>query len=84
MVVGGLIGGIPSGAGLTGVTEKTFDEYHLYTLPNRVTLHDKQSKQVEFLRAQNVKADVLYIYDGMKIDSERLRHMPPDALRMDQ
>jgi hypothetical protein len=81
-VIGGVIGGMP-GAGLPGVAEKTFDEYHLYTLPNTVTLFDKQSKQVEFLRAQNVKADVIYVYDGMKLDTERLRQMPPDAIRMD-
>ncbi len=33
------------------VTEKSFDEYHLYTLQRPVTLHDKETKQVEFVRA---------------------------------
>jgi len=36
---GGIVGGPP-------VVEKTFDEYHLYTLQHPVTIHDKESKQV--------------------------------------
>ena len=46
------------------VTEKAFDEFHLYTLANPATLHDKETKQVEFIRATGVKAERLYIYDG--------------------
>ncbi len=50
------------------VTEKAFDEYHLYTLQNPVTLRDGETKQVEFVRATGVKAKRLYIYDGVKAD----------------
>jgi hypothetical protein len=50
------------------VTEKTFDEYHLYTLANRTTLRDKETKQVEFVRAAGVKADRVYVYDGALIE----------------
>lgn len=50
------------------VTERSFDEYHLYTLPLATTLHDRESKQVEFVRASNVQATRLYVYDGAKID----------------
>ncbi len=46
------------------VTEKAFDEFHLYTLPRAVTLRDRETKQVEFMRATGVKAPVLYVYDG--------------------
>jgi hypothetical protein len=46
------------------VREKAFDEYHLYTLPREITLHDRETKQVEFIRASNVKSDRVYIYDG--------------------
>ncbi len=46
------------------VTEKAFDEFHLYTLANPATLRDKETKQVEFVRATGVKAERLYIYDG--------------------
>ncbi|MEX2045117.1 MAG: DUF4139 domain-containing protein, partial [Opitutus sp.] len=46
------------------VTEKAFDEFHLYSLPRAVTLRDRESKQVEFMRATGVKAPVIYVYDG--------------------
>lgn len=53
------VGGAP-------VTEKTFDEYHLYTLSNPTTLRDSETKQVEFIRASGVKANRIYVYDGFK------------------
>jgi hypothetical protein len=53
------------------VTEKTFDEYHLYTLARPTTLHDRETKQVEFVRAAHVLAKQVYIYDGVKIDANR-------------
>jgi hypothetical protein len=46
------------------VTEKSFDEFHLYTLGNPVTLRDKETKQVEFVRATGVKAERIYVYEG--------------------
>ena len=46
------------------VTERAFDEFHLYTLGNPVTLRDKETKQVEFVRATGVKADRIYIFEG--------------------
>ena len=46
------------------VTEKSFDEYHLYSLARRVTLRDRETKQVEFARAQGVKSTRFYVYDG--------------------
>ena len=45
------------------VTEKAFDEFHLYTLARPATLRDKETKQVEFIRATEVKATRLFIYD---------------------
>jgi hypothetical protein len=48
------------------VTEKAFDEFHLYSLPRPVTLRDQETKQVEFLRAAGVTAPQLYIYDQQK------------------
>lgn len=53
------------------VTEKSFDEYHLYTLEHPTTLRDRETKQVEFIHAANVATKQLYIYDGAKIDSNR-------------
>lgn len=55
------------------VTEKAFDEYHLYTLERPTTLRDRETKQVEFVRASGVKSDVVYVYDGVSIDWNRWR-----------
>jgi hypothetical protein len=46
------------------VQEKSFDEFHLYTLQHSTTLHDQETKQVEFARATGVRSQRLYIYDG--------------------
>jgi hypothetical protein len=48
------------------VSEKAFDEFHLYTLPRQVTLRDKETKQVEFMRATGIKAPVVFVYDGQR------------------
>src|SRR5256884_691277 len=50
------------------VTEKTFDEYHLYTLEHATTLHDRETKQVEFVRAAGIQSQTVYVYDGFKVD----------------
>ena len=50
------------------VTEKAFDEFHLYTLARPATLRDKETKQVEFTRATGVKAARLFIYDPIMKD----------------
>ena len=57
-----------AGANGEAVSEKTFDEYHLYTLERRATLLDRETKQVEFVSAAGVKARVLYVYDGAGLD----------------
>ena len=50
------------------VTERAFEEYHLYTLERPTTALDRDIKQVEFVRASNVPAHRIYVYDGFKID----------------
>jgi hypothetical protein len=50
------------------VTEKAFEDYHLYTLPQPTTIHDRETKQVEFLRASGIQSKRLYIYDGARFD----------------
>ncbi|TAE77642.1 MAG: DUF4139 domain-containing protein [Verrucomicrobia bacterium] len=45
------------------VQEKAFDDFHLYTLQRPLTIRDKETKQVEFLRAAAVKASKRYVYD---------------------
>ncbi len=46
------------------VTEKAFDEFHLYTVARPLTLRDAESKQVELVRAVGVPEKRLYVYDG--------------------
>jgi hypothetical protein len=50
------------------VTEKTFDEYHLYTLEHPTTLHDRETKQVEMVRAAGIQSKTIYVYDGFRVD----------------
>ena len=50
------------------VTGKAFEDYHLYSLPQPTTLHDRETKQVEFLRASGIQSKRLYIYDGVVFD----------------
>src|SRR5499427_5931617 len=53
------------------VSEKAFDEYHLYTLQRSTTLRDRETKQVEFIHAGGVAARQVYVYEGAKIDPNR-------------
>jgi len=46
------------------VQQKEFDDFHLYTLPRKIDLRDRETKQVEFLRAAGVSIKTLYIYDA--------------------
>lgn len=66
------------------VTEKTFDEYHLYTLNEATTLRDRETKQVEFARAAGIKSNSLYIYDGAQIDPNRYSNYGYENIRQDQ
>ncbi|MGH7991852.1 MAG: DUF4139 domain-containing protein, partial [Limisphaerales bacterium] len=46
------------------VTEKAFDEFHLYSIARPTTLHNRETKQVEFVHAEKVFAPTIYVYDG--------------------
>ena len=59
------------------VTEKAFDEFHLYSLARPVTVRDRETKQVEFMRATGVKAPVIYVYDGAAM----FRILPGNMIR---
>jgi hypothetical protein len=54
--------------GRPAVTERTFEEYHLYTLALPTSVLDREVKQVEFVRAANVPARRVYVFDGFKLD----------------
>lgn len=70
--------------GAPPVIEKTFDEYHLYTLQRPMTLRDRETKQVEFVRASRVSSERLYVYDGASIDAGRWRGYDPVDLRQNE
>lgn len=49
----------------SGFQEKSFFEYHLYTLPRLVNVSDNSTKQLElFPNVNNIKAGKEYIYNG--------------------
>jgi hypothetical protein len=76
-------GGTGGGVFRPNVTEKAFDEYHLYTLERTTTLRDRETKQVEFIHAAGVATKQLYIYDGVKIDTNRYNGWNWDNIRND-
>jgi hypothetical protein len=66
------------------VTEKAFEDYHLYSLARSTTLHDRETKQVEFIRASKVQSQKVYVYDGMKVDWQRYRGYTMENMRNNQ
>ena len=47
-----------------GVTQKAFDDFHLYDLNRTVALRDGEIKQIQFIEASGVTLKRSYIYDG--------------------
>jgi hypothetical protein len=58
-VYSGVIGGM-----VPQVTQKPFDDFHLYDLNRTVALHDGETKQVQFIDAAGVSVRRSYSYDG--------------------
>jgi hypothetical protein len=46
------------------VTQKPFDDFHLYDLNRTVALRDGEIKQVQFINASGVSLKRSYVYDG--------------------
>ena len=85
-IIGGVIGGIGGVAGgqfRPPVTEKTFDEYHLYTLEHPTTLRDRETKQVEMVRAMGIQSKTIYVYDGLKIE-QSYQNWPMESIRQQE
>jgi hypothetical protein len=59
---------LSNAAAMPQVTEKAFEDFHLYSLPRPTDLKDHETKQVEFIHAGGVHADRIYVYDGADID----------------
>jgi hypothetical protein len=52
------------------VTQKPFDDFHLYDLHRTVALADGEIKQVQFLDAAGIAVERSYIYDGAESDQQ--------------
>ncbi len=64
MAVAGNLGMAQSVSVNGQVTQKPFDDYHLYDLNRTVSLNDGETKQVQFLEASGVTVTRSYLYDG--------------------
>jgi hypothetical protein len=64
------------------VREKSFDEFHLYTLARPTTLRDQETKQVEFVRSTGIRALRLYVYDGAQVQQYGYYNL--EQIRQDQ
>jgi hypothetical protein len=63
------------------VQEKSFDEFHLYTLQRPTTIHDQETKQVEFVSANGIRSQRLYVYDGAQL--AQYGYYNPEQIRQD-
>jgi hypothetical protein len=63
------------------VQEKSFDEFHLYTLQRPTTLRDEETKQVEFVSSTGIHAQRLLIYDGAQM--AQYGYYNPEQIRAD-
>lgn len=57
------------------VPTQTLDEYHLYSLPQPLSLRDGESKQIEFRRAADVKSTRVYVFDATGYEAPAPRPM---------
>ena len=78
------LGALRSATMAPPVSEKAFEDYHLYTLARPATLRDRETKQVEFIRASGVKSERIYVYDGLKIDWNQWRGYRMENIRNNQ
>lgn len=65
------------------VTEKAFDEFHLYSIARPTTVRDRETKQVEFVRSAGVASTRLYVYDGAFIDPN-MRNWDSESIRSNE
>ncbi|HYC53429.1 MAG TPA: DUF4139 domain-containing protein, partial [Candidatus Binatia bacterium] len=62
---------------VAGFEEKSFFEYHLYTLGRSTTIPDRSTKQIElFATARGVPAERVLVYDGMEPQWRIAQRMP--------
>ena len=56
------------------VTQKPFEDYHLYDLNRIVSLTDGETKQVQFLEAAGVTVARSYLYDGADLNRQPIAY----------
>jgi hypothetical protein len=78
------LGALRSATMAPPLSEKAFEDYHLYTLARPATVRDRETKQVEFIRASGVKSERIYVYDGLKIDWNQWRGYRMENIRNNQ
>jgi hypothetical protein len=77
-------GSLSVGGPAPPVSEKPFEEYHLYELHRSTTLHNQETKQVEFVRASGIKSERVYVYDGAKINQQQYQGWNFDTIRQNR
>jgi hypothetical protein len=68
-------------AAAPAVSAEAFDDFHLYTIAEPTTLRDQEQKQIEFLRAEAVKASRHYIVAATGYGSLRGEPLMQSGLR---
>lgn len=58
---------------------EAFGDYRLYRLPERTTVKNNQIKQVELITAAQVPIKKTYLYDGARIQYQRMRRYWDDT-----
>jgi hypothetical protein len=51
------------------VEQREFFEYHLYEIPRPVTVRDNETKQIEFVTAEDIRSAKFFVYDGLQCQS---------------
>jgi hypothetical protein len=57
---------VAEGAPQPQFQEKSFAEYHLYTLQGKTTLRDKETKQMSLFNASNIPAKKTFVFDSQQ------------------
>lgn len=74
-----------SGAGANvaggGFQEKSFFEYHLYTLPRRTSIPNNSTKQIELFPPKlRVPLEKMYVYNGLSAAERQMFYRSPDQI----
>ena len=60
------------------VESRSFFEYHLYEITRPVTVENRQTKQIEFVSAERVRAEKRFVYRGTRASWGGSRRIDPE------